>query len=260
MEHLPSFEKGGLYHRYAVGHEQFAWDIRTEPGVVDVFANIWGTPELTCSFDAVNISFPLKDMPAVHKQPWPHVDQSPLKTYKHCVQGIVNLLPNGVDDGGLMVLDGSAALFDEYFASRSPPPEGYPTADWWPHQDDAVDWFMSRGCKWIKVEAGPGDVILWDSRTVHYGVYAKGSQPRFATYVCYKPAAGIRPEMAALKKEALANCWPTTHDPLEFRLAGSRHRVGRQPGWEMEENERELPRTIPVLDERMKKLAGVVAY
>lgn len=261
MANLPSFDKGGLYHRHAVAHEQFAWDIRTEPGVVDVFAKVWGTSELTCSYDSVNMSFPLKELDLSHTKPWPHVDQSPLKKYKNCVQGIVNLLPSGPNDGGLMVLDGSTALFDEYFSTHSPP-EGteYPTGDWWAHQEDAVNWFIERGCKWHKVEAGPGDVILWDSRTVHYGAHASGQQPRFATYVCYKPIRGIRPEMAALKKEAFENCWPTSHDPLEFRVTSSKHRQEKNPNWRVEEGERTKPRTQPVLDERMLKLAGVVAY
>lgn len=41
---------GGLFHRYGVAHEQFAWDIRSEPAVIDVFASIWGTEELLVSF------------------------------------------------------------------------------------------------------------------------------------------------------------------------------------------------------------------
>jgi hypothetical protein len=69
--------RGGLFHRFGVAHEQFAWDIRSEPAVIDVFANIWGTEELLVSFgefhqrqedvrqiepydptDSVNISLP----------------------------------------------------------------------------------------------------------------------------------------------------------------------------------------------------------
>jgi hypothetical protein len=32
-----------------------------------------------------------------------------------CVQGLVNLAPNGPDDGGLIVMEGSTKLLDEYF-------------------------------------------------------------------------------------------------------------------------------------------------
>lgn len=42
--------RGGLFNRHACGHEQFAWDVRCEPAVIDVFAKIWGTDELLVSF------------------------------------------------------------------------------------------------------------------------------------------------------------------------------------------------------------------
>ena len=47
--------------------------------------------------------------------------------------------------------------------------------------DKQLQWFYDRGCKMHKVEAGPGDVILWDSRCIHYGAAAEGDVPRVAT-------------------------------------------------------------------------------
>lgn len=91
-----------------MNHEQFAWDIRTEPGVVDAFAAIWGTDDLLVSFgkqvvagakdaakvrDGVNISLPMPESERDEQyQPWAHVDQSPLRRHLHCIQGIVNLV------------------------------------------------------------------------------------------------------------------------------------------------------------------------
>ena len=49
------------------------------------------------------------------RKPWAHVDQSPLVREMHCVQGILNILPNGPEDGGLMVMEGSAKLYSEFF-------------------------------------------------------------------------------------------------------------------------------------------------
>ncbi len=64
-----------------VGHTQFAWDIRAEQGLIDVFAQLWGTDELLCSFDGGNFSVPL---PAEEVEgggaPWPHV--SPAENVK----------------------------------------------------------------------------------------------------------------------------------------------------------------------------------
>jgi hypothetical protein len=153
-------------------------------------------------------------------KPWPHVDQSPTRRFKHCVQGIVNLYPNGPLDGGLMVLEGSTALFEEYFRTHEErmPAEGWPTADWWGHDEAHLDWFYERGCTWKKVEANPGDLILWDSRTVHYGDAARGTEPRLATYVCFKPIKDMSPEKLKEKQECFAKSWGTSHDPL-----GERH-------------------------------------
>ena len=115
--------------------------------------------------------------------PWPHVDQSPNRRFKHCVQGIMNLHENGPDDGGLMVLEGSLPLYNEFFETHEneAPPSGWDWKDSYHHTPKQVEWFLERGCKWKKVEAGPGDVILWDSRCIHYGAAARGDRPRVAT-------------------------------------------------------------------------------
>jgi hypothetical protein len=100
--------RGGLFHRNGAGQEQFCWDIRSEPEVIKTFAKIWGTEELLVSVgksidlchpeavlitDSVNISLPFsKEDMGDRDQPWPHVDQSPNRRFKHCVQGIMNLV------------------------------------------------------------------------------------------------------------------------------------------------------------------------
>lgn len=65
----------------------------------------------------MNVSIPVNGRTtdyAVFK-PWAHVDQSPYNRDLYCVQGIMNLLPNGPEDGGLMLLKGSPALYGELF-------------------------------------------------------------------------------------------------------------------------------------------------
>ncbi|ORY27108.1 hypothetical protein BCR39DRAFT_560206 [Naematelia encephala] len=255
---MPRFQKGGLYKRYGVAHEQFAWDIRTEPAVIDAFAQIWGTDELLVSFDAINASFPFpSDELGQAAKPWPHVDQSPTRSSMHCIQGIINLLENGPDDGGLMVLEGSMSLFAEFFRAHPQlrPEEGWPEIDWYSHSDDTLQWFYERGCKWKKIEAGPGDLILWDSRMIHYGDAAKGDRPRVATYVCYKPAKTITSEKLEAKKECFRERWGTSHDPLNFRI--SRPNAG---DYTLEPKESVYPRRGPTLSERALKLAGIVEY
>jgi ectoine hydroxylase-related dioxygenase (phytanoyl-CoA dioxygenase family) len=82
-----------------------------------------------------------------------------------------------------MVLEGSFPLYNEFFETHEheAPAEGWTWRDSHHFTKEQEQWFLERGCKWKKVEAGPGDVILWDSRCMHYGAAAKGDRPRIAT-------------------------------------------------------------------------------
>ncbi len=46
----------GIIQHYALGHEQFIWDLRMEESVINVFAILWGTRNLLVSFDGANLS------------------------------------------------------------------------------------------------------------------------------------------------------------------------------------------------------------
>ncbi|WWC71163.1 uncharacterized protein I206_105116 [Kwoniella pini CBS 10737] len=258
IDQLPTFHRGGLYNRYGVGHEQFVWDIRGEEALINEFAKIWGTEELLVSFDGINVTLPLpaEELAGQRSAPWPHVDQSPNRRYKHCVQGIMNLEQNGPQDGGLRVLEGSIQHYNEFFEAfkHEMPEEGWTWKDAAWYKDYHLQWFFDRGCKWVKVEADPGDLILWDSRTIHYGALAEGDRPRIATYVCYKPASDLQPEMKEVRRIAAEQYISTTHDPLMFRMTGSKIDAPAM------ENERKEPLKKPILTERMQRLAGLRDY
>jgi len=86
-----------------------------------------------------------------------------------------------------MVLEGSFPLYNEFFETHEheAPAEGWTWRDSHHFTSEQEKWFLDRGCTWKKVEAGAGDVILWDSRCMHYGAAAKGDRPRIAT--CTSP-------------------------------------------------------------------------
>lgn len=129
---LPVCHKGGLYNNYGVAHEQFLWDLRSEPELTKPFETLWNTDELMVGFDGCNISLPLMVKPGDFAgKPWPHVDQSPLRKHLHCVQGIINLYDNGPEDGGLLVLKGSRDVYEEIFKvfEKDKPAEGWTTDD-----------------------------------------------------------------------------------------------------------------------------------
>lgn len=46
--------------------------------------------------------------------------------------------------------------------------------DFYMFDEEQQKWFAEKGCETVKVCVGPGDLILWDSRTVHYNVPPRG--------------------------------------------------------------------------------------
>ncbi|KAI8312068.1 hypothetical protein K4K59_006424 [Colletotrichum sp. SAR11_240] len=150
--------------------------------------------------------------------PWPHSDQSAYRPHPHCIQGLVNLLPNGPEDGGLAVMDGSAPLFEQYFKEHTPPEGGWIKRDLFNWDDQTLKWFEERGCRWLKPTMDPGDFILWDSRAVHYGAAPINDNKRMAVYTCYKPIEFLSEEQRLRKVEAFKRGYMTSHDPTDFVL------------------------------------------
>jgi len=97
-----------------------------------------------------------------------------------------------------------------------------------------MQWFYDRGCRWVKPSTDPGDVVLWDSRCVHYGESPSSDSPRLAMCgskswpesasghadqvwepdMCYKPAADIDAKHAAMRNEAMDELAMTVSSPL----------------------------------------------
>ncbi|PWY67011.1 MFS transporter [Aspergillus eucalypticola CBS 122712] len=216
-ENLPQSWKGGMYLHFSAAHEKYVWDVRCEPGVIAPFAKLWGTDELVVSFDTVNITLPQSIVGTYDSQPWPHCDQAPERKGLVCVQGIVNLSNAGPDDGGLIVMKGSAALFDQFFEKNPVTgPTPWRTAkhkDFHPFSDKDLDWYRERGCELIKVCAEPGDLILWDSRQMHWAQFGTSDLVRTIVYATYTPAAWMSEEDREKKKELFEAYETTTHWP-----------------------------------------------
>jgi hypothetical protein len=158
----------------------------SEEGVIKPFAELWGTDELLVSFDGVNITLPgRKDM---KWKPWPHVDQAPTRKGLACAQGIINLSEAGPLDGGLQLLQGSSELFEQFFREHPPQPKAADAPgqfDWPGFSLSDIKWFEDHGCKLIKVNGEPGDVIIWDSRTKHYASLPQSETIRTIIYATF---------------------------------------------------------------------------
>ncbi|KAK3679386.1 hypothetical protein LTR78_000947 [Recurvomyces mirabilis] len=260
-DHLPVSFKGGMYFAYGSTHEKHTWEARTEPAIVDIFEKLWGTDELITSFDGVNIFPPRKDL---NWTPWPHCDQNPERKGMQAVQGLVNYAPNGENDGGLVLMKGSAKLHDEFFAHKreaadhedAPPPE-IKFMDLFLFSQKDVKWFEERGCELVKINMEPGDFVLWDSRTLHMAKFPEGEQIRHAQYICMTPRKFATDEALEAKKECFENYYGTTHWP-HCNVRPSSEKPMRNG--EVCPKYRTEPFEKPTVTDQVLKLAGVKPY
>lgn len=251
---LPVVSEKGMILNYGVSHENFVWQIRSEPGVIAAFETVYQTPDLIVSFDGVNIGFHDRSDFAPNT-PWPHQDQDPLKPGFRCLQGLVNLQPCGPDDGGLITCKG-AHLLSEDFHRDMAAEEKIPawTKEWYGFTAAGMAWLAEHNCPWVKICAEPGDLILWDSRTPHYNVPSTSKQDRMAVYTCYMPVADASQDDLRKKKEAFEKRLGTTHWP-NARHVGSN--VAKREGVVDALAARERPIEEPILGERAFRLTGI---
>ncbi|GAA5821777.1 hypothetical protein JCM11251_001020 [Rhodosporidiobolus azoricus] len=226
QECLPIVDSG-LVNEYSVSHERWVWEARMELKVREVFEELWGTKELLVSFDAVNFSLPVgpharNDIEP--SKPWPHIDQQPTPTDRphlqfELAQGLLAMTPSGPDDGGLVLLTKSHNLVKRFFDETGGPKE---KQDWghrnyYEFTQEDLKWFKQQdGVEEIKVETQPGDMILWDSRTVHWNRSPVADQLRVVVYVCMAPKAMASEEVLKKRAECFEKRLATTHWPAPF--------------------------------------------
>jgi ectoine hydroxylase-related dioxygenase (phytanoyl-CoA dioxygenase family) len=232
--------------------------------VIEPFAKLWGTDDLVVSFDTINVTLPQSVVGPYDSQPWPHCDQDPDKKELACVQGIVQLSEAGPEDGGLVVMKGSAALWKTFFVENPVSgPTPWRTAkhkDFHPFTQDNLAWFESKGCELVKVCAQPGDLILWDSRQVHWAKFGESDRIRTLVYATYTPASWMTPENRALKKEMFDTRSTTTHWPHCNLYSHGDATIDVDGKKVPDPLERKMPVTQLEQTDKLLKLAGCMTY
>lgn len=161
---LPS-ETNGIINGFGFGQSQFMWHLRLLPRVRQTFSAIWKTNDLIVSFDGGNVFRPWRHNPKwLTDGGWYHVDQNAMRANRRgrvCVQGLVTLCDVTEDTGGLVVVPGShkqhTALCKRVKISRA-------VGDFLPVPRD--DPLLAAGTA-LLVCAKAGDLVVWDSRTIH---------------------------------------------------------------------------------------------
>lgn len=143
--------------------------VRGWPGVKRAFACIWETDDLIVSMDCVLLWRPWwinSDFrPSTEGL---HLDQNPFnKPELECIQGMVALVSVTEASGGLQVVpDSNLDASKEEFKRTHPHMRS--KGDWCPCDDDNLQQQA------LLLHAEPGDLILWDARTVHGGLVGSG--------------------------------------------------------------------------------------
>ncbi|MEM7077880.1 MAG: phytanoyl-CoA dioxygenase family protein [Pseudomonadota bacterium] len=256
----PTAVHGGILPSYGIGHSAAQWFIRDVQAVQDCFAAVWETDDLLVSFDGVSLWRPWHVNPAWRTnlgQSWLHIDQHPIgRPGRHCVQGLVNLLPTSPEAGGNVVIPGSHRRFADI-------PEQYPerlarihpTIDHFRFPNDDP---LLADTQPIIAHMEPGDLMLWDSRTIHCSSHGSGPIKarlvRAASLICMMPRAKSNPEVIARRKAAVADMTSTTHWSDRFIDADQFPQITAAPN----HDRYQIP-APPMLNPRQLELVGWTA-
>jgi len=216
----PAGKEDGIIHSRGVGQSELLWYLRSLPQLRQVFKSIWGTDALVTSFDGAGVFRPFGREPSwkTTRKHWYHVDQAHLKPGLHCIQGLITLTDATEARGGLVVVPGSHRFHAQVLRR-------YKTSEWNFIQlkvDDDVIADGGGGPRLVGAQAG--DLVLWDSRTIHCNTLPLKTDPlqrgeelvRAVAYICMTPGAWCTEETLQKRKQAVEKLTTTTHWPHEY--------------------------------------------
>jgi hypothetical protein len=254
VEYLKLYPKHSmLLQQYQVGHSQFVWNIRQNTKVVNTFSQIWSVkPEdLLTSFDGASFHFPPEETNrGWYRQTWYHTDQSYFRPDFECIQSWVTSYDVEEGDATLAFMESSNIYHKEFQDVNKITDK----SDWYKHSREEQEFYEKKGCEEKRIKCKAGDMVFWDSRTIHCGtepVRTRNKQNlRNVVYVCMKPRNEATEANLRKKRKAFDELRMTTHWPHKPKLFPVNPRTYGGP----------LPNVTPVpkpeLTELGKKIAG----
>ena len=165
------FPKNGVISGRGIGQSDFQWHCRLLPNVKKAFEYAWGDDDLITSFDGCG----------AYRDPWLspghetwlttggwfHLDQGPEDPGLTSYQGLLNFFPATASTGSTVLVPGSHRRFSEVFQDerRSIKNVRQGSVNYVKlTQAGDYDKYCTGA---VQVEMQPGDLLLWDSRTIH---------------------------------------------------------------------------------------------
>jgi len=215
----PTSVHGGILPGHGIGHSAAQWFIRAAPPLKRAFAAIWDTDDLLVSFDGMALWRPwaLNEKWKTNRGgSWLHIDQHPItRPGLQCVQGLVTLIATSPSTGGNVLIPGSHKAFASI-------PELYPQRLARVPRD--VDHFrfpaddpLLVGTPPIMCHLEAGDLLLWDSRTIHCSSTsleppeARPALMRAVSLVCMMPKRLTPAKVLEQRQRAVENVISTTN-------------------------------------------------
>ncbi len=196
-----------------------AWYVRSRPGVTKAFKDVWKTEDLVTSMDTVIAWTPWRRKVKPKRTEGLHLDQ--LHGGLDTIQGMVVLQDVTRETGGLEVLRGSHKQFSQ-ISKRVP--KSWKDTYWYGNWGPLPPNMYPAGSGEL-ILASAGDLILWDSRTVHGGIRGEGGScpnelARLAVTVCMKPRSCLTKEVAKIRKRGFQEGWHFNHHPTSPEVTG----------------------------------------
>ena len=209
-----------------------AWKIRGNPNIKKAFEHIWQDSELiTSSMDCVIVwrrwnqikksnatstsSTTTSTSTSGQKKPRTeglHLDQNPFhKPNLECVQGMVPLFSVNKEVGGLVVVEESHTDNKRSLLQQKNPNLKH-AGDWCPLPIRSNPTIYEQA---MLIEAEAGDLILWDSRTIHGGRVGTGSFDEDETVTSRVRVSRASSECLALRRQSFLKGACFNHSPHE---------------------------------------------
>lgn len=219
-EQMDKINIGIIFSFWNIGHSQMTWNVRQNPKIVDIFAKFYNvcSDELISSFDASSIYFPpeitgsewCEDM-----DDWYHTDQSFVNNEFTNLQSWVTAYDVEEGDATLSFFE-SSHLFHKIVAEEF---NIQNTSNFYRLNANELK-FYKDNCFEKRVICPKGSLVLWDSRTIHFGIHPSQNRKtpniRCISYLCYAPKINIDMDLIDKRIDAFNNLKTSNHDPINI--------------------------------------------
>jgi len=175
-----------------VAHESFIWNVRENPGILQIFASYWhcSPEELLVSYEAASITFP----PEIIKKGW---GKSPVFRRETKKEKIIRAFVTAKDinrgDATLTFIEGS-------------------------HKTNHED--LEKETIHRRIRCLSGDLILWDTSMLYCQTgpiqARKHANFQMGIHLCYYPRTNVKSVLLKRKKKNFMEGRITTYHPIDY--------------------------------------------